>query len=274
MYTGILELTLDEQDMADFYKDKNKENRYNLHKNQYLLIKDCDGNIVDKFKWNGKDLNEVPFKKIRTQMLGEIKPKNIKQQCYFDLLNDDNIKVKVATGKAGTGKSFIATNWAVEKLMDGTFDRFIVLRNNQQTRGVKEIGFRKGSTEEKLGGFMGFMRDIITPENFEQLKFENRLETPYLGEIRGRNFESCVVYASEIQDADIQIMKTIVSRIGKNSVLILDGDLDQCDSVHFEGEYNGLKAICRSLAGNSLFGAVELDKCERSEVAALADLIV
>jgi PhoH-like ATPase len=121
---------------------------------------------------------------------------------------------------------------------------------------------------------MGFMRDIISPENFEQLKFENRLETPYLGEIRGRNFESCIVYASEIQDADIQIMKTIVSRIGKNSVLILDGDLDQCDSVHFEGEYNGLKAICRSLAGNGLFGAVELRKCERSEVAALADLIV
>jgi len=271
MYTGIMEAQFDDQELAEFYS--NKENKYNLYKNQYLLIKDKNEDIVDKFKWDGNKFVNVSFKKIKSEMLGEIKPKNIKQQCYFDLLEDANIKVKIVIGKAGTGKSFIATNWAIEKIISGKFERFIVLRNNIQTRGIKEIGFRQGSTDEKLSGFNTFMKDIITPDNFDRLKFENRLETPYLGEIRGRNFADCCVYVSEAQDLDIQIIKTIVSRIGEGSVLLLDGDLEQCDSKHFEGKNNGLQAICKSLAGNDLFGVVELDKCERSAVAALADLI-
>lgn len=264
---------MDEQEMSRFYQTKNKDNEFGLLENQYLLIKNENGDIVDKYKWKNGVLKDISYKKIKTQMLGEIKPKNVKQQCYFDLLNDDDIKVKVVVGKAGTGKSFIATNWAVEKLMDSKFDRLIVLRNNIQTRGVREIGFRKGDTDEKLSGFLSFMKDIITPENFEQLKFEERLESPYLGEIRGRNFSRCIVYCSEIQDSDQQLIKTIISRIGQNSVLLLDGDLNQCDSVYFEGNLNGINAICRSLGGNNLFGVVELDKCERSDVAALADLI-
>lgn len=273
IYNGMLEFQMTDEEMARFYQDKNKGNEFGLLENQYLIIKNMDGDIVDKYKWKSSTLKDISYKKIKTQMLGEIKPKNVKQQCYFDLLNDNEIKVKVVVGKAGTGKSFIATNWAVEKLMDSTFDRLIVLRNNIQTRGVREIGFRRGDTDEKLSGFLSFMKDIITPENFEQLKFEERLESPYLGEIRGRNFSKCIVYCSEIQDSDQQLIKTIISRIGQNSVLLLDGDMNQCDSVHFEGELNGINAICRSLGGNSLFGVVELDKCERSDVAALADLI-
>ena len=126
-----------DEEMARFYQDKNKNNDFGLLKNQYLIIKDINGEVVDKYKWNGEKLKDISFKKIKTQMLGEIKPKNIRQQCYFDLLNDDSIKVKAVFGKAGTGKSFVATNWAIEKLMDATFDRFIVLRNNIQTRGVR-----------------------------------------------------------------------------------------------------------------------------------------
>ena len=266
-----MEVQFDEHEMADFYS--NKENKYNLYKNQYLLIKDKNGDIVDKFKWDGTKLVNVSFKKIKSEMLGEIKPKNIRQQCYFDLLEDNNIKVKTVIGKAGVGKSFIATNWAIDKMLSGKFERFIVLRNNIPTRGIREIGFRSGNTDAKLAGFNAFMKDIITEENFDRLKFENRLETPYLGEIRGRNFSDCIVYLSEAQDVDLQIIKTIVSRVGEDSVLLLDGDLDQCDHKCFEGENNGLIALCRSLAGNDLFGVVELDKCERSKVAALADLI-
>lgn len=273
IYNGMLEIQMTDEEMAKFYQHKNKGNEFGLLENQYLIVKNMDGDIVDKYKWKNSILKDISYKKIKTQMLGEIKPRNLEQQCYFDLLNDDDIRVKAIVGRAGTGKSFIATNWAVEKLADGKFERFIVLRNNIQTIGVKEIGFRQGSTDQKLSGFMGFLRDIVSPDNFEQLKFENRLETPYLGEIRGRNFDSCIVYASEIQDSTPQLMKTIISRIGKNSVLILDGDLDQCDNVKFEGEYNGLRSVCKSLAGNKLFGAVELNKCERSDVASLADLI-
>lgn len=273
IYNGMLEIQMTDEEMAKFYQDKNKGNEFGLLENQYLIVKNMDGDIVDKYRWSGKSLVDITYKRMRSQMLGEIKPKNVKQQCYFDMLNNDSIKVKTVIGNAGVGKSFIATNWAVEKLIDGTFERFIVLRNNIQTRGVKELGFRKGSTDEKLDGFNSFLKDIITPENFEQLKFENRLETPYLGEIRGRNFSSCCVYCSEAQDLDIQIIKTIVSRIGQKSVLILDGDHSQCDSKHFEGDFSGLRAIARSLAGNPLFGMVELDKCERSDVASLAELI-
>lgn len=273
IYNGLCEVKLDEQAMADFYQNKNKDNAFGLVKNQYLLVKDESENVVDKYRWDGEKLVSISFKRIRTQMLGEVKPKNINQQCFCDLLDNDSIKVKVVVGKAGTGKSFLTTNWVAQKLNDGTFERLILLRNNIQTRGVREIGFRKGGTDEKLDGFVSFMKDIITPENFDQLKYENRLETPYLGEIRGRNFSKCCVYVSEAQDLDIQMLQTIVSRVGNLSVLILDGDLNQCDSKYFDGEANGLKAICRSLAGNPLFGVVELTKCERSEVAALAELI-
>lgn len=276
IYNGMLEVQLDEEEMASFYQDttKGRDNKFGLVKNQYLLIKDEEGNIVDQYKWDGYKLMKLSYDKIRSQMLGEIKPRNIKQRCYFDLLNDINTKVKVVTGKAGTGKSFIASNWAVEKLREGKFSKLIVLRNNIQTRGIKEIGFRKGDTNDKLAGYAAFLRDIISPENFDQLLYDDELETPYLGEIRGRSFSDAIVYLSEGQDVDVQVMKTIVTRVGEGSVLIIDGDYSQCDSIHFEDNFSGLKAIARSLSGHPLVGMVELDKCERSEVAALAELII
>ena len=94
IYNGILEKQMTDEEMARFYQDKNKNNDFGLLKNQYLIIKDINGEVVDKYKWNGEKLKDISFKKIKTQMLGEIKPKNIRQQCYFDLLNDDSIKVK------------------------------------------------------------------------------------------------------------------------------------------------------------------------------------
>ena len=117
IYNGMLEMTMTDDEMAKFYQNKNKDNAFGLLENQYLIVENMDGDIVDKYRWNGNSLVDITYKRMRSQMLGEIKPKNVKQQCYFDMLNNDSIKVKTVIGNAGVGKSFIATNWAVEKLI-------------------------------------------------------------------------------------------------------------------------------------------------------------
>jgi PhoH-like ATPase len=268
MYSGIKELQLENDQMAAFY-----ENRMvvDLLPNQYLLVKDMQGNYIDKFRWDGKKLIKIKSKSIDNDIIGKIKPLNIKQECFFDLL-DSNVPIKTITGGMGTGKSFLSTAWALQEIQKEHFNKLIIVRNNVDVADVPAIGALPGDVSEKLKVYCAFVSDIISHEIFEQLLIQNKIEIAYLGTMRGRSLMDSIVLCSEAQNLTTNHVKLLISRIAKNSNIIFDFDIHQIDKKSFKDD-NGMIAMIESLKGHKLFGVVELDKVERSEVAELSELI-
>lgn len=272
IYNGMLEIQMTDEEMAKFYQDKNKGNEFGLLENQYLIVKNMDGDIVDKYKWTGEKLADIKYKTIESEMLGRVKPRNDKQECYFDLLDDPKTKLKVCIGGKGVGKSYLAACWALSQVERGKFDKIIVAKNTYELDGVKPLGFTPGSLELKLLNHLLFLRDIVSKDGYDSLLQSEQIEVCHLGYLRGRSLKNAIVWVSECQNLTKELIKTIISRAAENTIIIFDGDTEQCDNRLFVKD-SGLIAMAECLSGNKLYGMVKMDKCERSDLASLAELI-
>jgi PhoH-like ATPase len=239
-----------------------------------LIIKDEQNVIIDKLRWDNKKYNKVKIKKFATGFDGDIKPLNTEQECLFDLLDNDSISVKCILGNWGSGKTFVSICWALSKL-NGKSDyrKIIYLRNNVDVKDTNSLGALPNDQNSKLKPWAMPIADIMGGEVLlDQYIKQDKIELAHLGYIRGRSFENCIVIVSECQNLTSEHIALLISRIGKNSVIIFDGDTKQVDKLTFE-KNSGIESLVESLRGNELFGVVQLKKTERSKVAALAELI-
>lgn len=268
MYNGIREVDCTEEELAEFYEGKLK---YELVPNQYLVIKKGN-NVVDKYKMDkdGK-IQKVKYKIIESPIMGKIKPRNARQELYFDLLESD-VPLTIVSSQAGCGKTFVATCFAIQELEKKKYDKILFLRNNVPIEGTGELGILPGDTNSKLRGYFGYVADILNPFMFENLITQGRIEIAWLGDMRGRNISNAIVLCSESQNLTKSLVKMIVSRMGENTRLIFDLDFEQIDNKKYEKD-NGMMSTIESLSGNPMFGMIELVDVERSELAKLASLI-
>ena len=268
MYNGIKELELSEEELANFYDGSLKVDALT---NQYLLIK-FEGSIVDKFRYDGKKFVKLKYKSLESQILGDIKPRNMRQELYLDLLANDKIPVKAALGVAGSGKTFLATAYALQELQRGKYERMVIIRNGIKVQGVPDLGTLPGDATEKLKNSCLFMADIIGDFFFDSFLQSNKIQISYLGDMRSRSISNSIILCNESQNLNTELVKMIITRVAENSQLIMDFDLSQIDHKNFEKD-NGMLSLLEGLKGNELFGAVELDRIERSAVARLAELL-
>lgn len=268
MYNGIREVDCTEEEIAQFYEGKLK---YDLVPNQYLILKK-DNVIIDKYKMDkeGK-IQKVKYKIIESPIMGKIKPRNTRQELYFDLLESD-VPLTIVSSQAGCGKTFIATCFAIQELEKKKYDKILFLRNNIPIEGTGELGILPGDTYDKLKGYFGYVSDILNPFLFENMVTQGKVEIAWLGDMRGRNISNSIVLCSESQNLTTSLVKMIISRMGENTRLIFDLDWNQIDNKKYEKD-NGMTSAINSLSGNPMFGVVELLDVERSPLARLASLI-
>lgn len=272
MYKGYLEVQQDDGKYAELYNNINC-NIYDCLINQYLIVKDNDGNIVDRLKWTGNKYEHLCYKQINNNYMGKIKPLNPQQELAFDLLQNKDITIKILTGRFGSGKTFLMVATALQLINDNKFDKIIWVRNNQEVKDTKAIGALPGEAYDKLLPFAMPLADHCGGrDGLEYLIKQNKVNIEHLGWIRGRSFENSIVMCSEAENLTKQHVQLLIGRIGKGSALWLDGDFKQTDSKIFE-ENNGLNIAIDKLKGHRLLGYVNLEKSERSETAALADLL-
>ena len=269
MYNGIRECEVTEAELAQFYEEKIK---YDLFPNQYLLLKMNGQYIKDKYKLdkNGK-LIKVSFKVFDSPLMGKVKPRNLRQELYFDLLDSD-VPLTLVSSEAGCGKTWVATCFALQELDKKKYEKILFLRNNIPIEGVGDLGLLPGDSNDKLKGYFAYVSDILNPFMFETLLSQGKIEIAWLGDMRGRNISNAIVICSESQNLTKSLVKMIVSRMGDNTRLIFDFDLEQIDSKKYEKD-NGMRSLIDSLAGNNMFGMMELIDVERSPLARLASLI-
>ena len=273
-YKGYVELVFNDSQLAYFYNNKiSYEQECGLKENQYLLIKDYSGEVVDKYCFQNGELRQVLYHKLGGIFTGTIKPRNPQQICLFDMLKDKTSKIKLVTGRFGSGKTMAMTVAALELIEKGKFDKIVWVRNNVSVKDAPEIGFLPGTEIDKLMPYVMPLADHAGGEEGIKKMLENgTLEVIPLGHLRGRSLRNSIVFCTECENLTKQHIQLLMGRIDEGSQLWLDGDTKQRDRAIFE-QSAGLEKMVARLAGNKLFAHIHLEKSERSEVAALADLL-
>lgn len=279
-YTGWTKVPMDQggaEAMAMAYsKDVEQKNLFDTPTNGYILIPnaDADGNTVG-LRWDGSRYVPIKYKKISNRFTGDIRPRNDQQRLAFDMLQNDDITVKMLAGTFGSGKTMLMVSSAIDMIEKHKFDKLIWIRNNIEVKNTKELGALPGTLLEKLGAasFAGPLADHLGGESGLEYWIKNgQVEVAHLGFIRGRDYKNAILLVSEAENLTKEHIQLLLGRVGEGSMLWLDGDLKQTDEAVFENNSGMCKAIS-ALTGNPHFAYVYMPKTERSETAQLADLL-
>jgi len=161
----------------------------------------------------------------------QIYPKNLSQETYLLKLNNPEKMIIFAIGPAGTGKTMLAVQWAIDQLKYGDADKIIITRPAVSVD--EEHGFLPGTLQEKMEPWTRPIFDVFA-ENFNAKEIENFvkegvIETSPLAFMRGRTFKNAVIIADEMQNATPSQMKMLLTRLGTGSQMVVTGDLQQAD---------------------------------------------
>lgn len=272
-YFGFREVPMSDEALAAFYQDKGSIDQTGWLANEYLIIENTDGIPVDQFRWDGQEFVHVPFKVINSRFMGKVKPRNIQQQLAVDMLYNSDITVKILVGKFGTGKDYLMSSAAIDLIEKGKYEKIVWVRNNIEVKNSKPIGHLPGDYKEKLLPFAMPLADHVGGvDSLEIMIGQGKVEIVHLGFIRGRDIKNSIIMCSEAENMTKEHIQLLLGRVGEGSSLWINGDYKQVDAPVFR-ENNGLMISVDKLKGHPRFGFVKLLKTERSETAAMADLL-
>lgn len=271
-YTGFKRVTLNDTEVMDILSD-NPQLTYDCLTNEYLMPEDSNGKYLGLFKFDGEKLCRVPHQSVESKFLGTVRPRNPQQKMALDMLYDENTTIKAITGKFGTGKDFLMCSAAIDLIEKKKFDKIVYVRNNIEVKDSKPIGYLPGTGYDKLLPFAMPLADHLG--GIDGLRFmieHNKIEIVHLGFIRGRDIKNSIIICSEAENMTKEHIQLLIGRVGDGSNLWINGDFKQVDGQVFVVN-NGLLTAVDRLKGHKRFGYVKLEKTERSETAAMADLL-
>ena len=205
-----------------------------------------------------------------------IRPLNIQQEMAFELLLDESVSLVTLMGKAGTGKTLLAIAAGLKKVFDDSSYKRLLISRPVMPLG-KDIGYLPGAKEEKLSHWMQPLFDNMeyilsvhkrpNIKSIESLISSNQVEIEAITYIRGRSLPNLYIIIDEAQNLSPHEIKTIVSRAGEDTKVILTGDPYQIDSPYLDSNSNGLSYLVEAFKGQKNFGHVVLEHSERSLLA-------
>ncbi|HOV65114.1 MAG TPA: PhoH family protein, partial [Spirochaetia bacterium] len=208
-----------------------------------------------------------------------IRALNDQQRIAFDLLTDPEVSLVTMVGKAGTGKTLLAIASGLMAVIEEERYAKVLVTRPVVPMG-KDIGYLPGSKGEKLSHWMqplfdnlDYILSVYKRQNIkstENLIANNMIEIEALTYIRGRSLPNQFIIIDEAQNLSPHEVKTIVSRAGMGSKVVLTGDPYQIDSPYLDSNSNGLTYLVEAFKGQDIFGHVTLSKSERSPLAELA----
>jgi PhoH-like ATPase len=210
-----------------------------------------------------------------------IRPRNREQSFALDLLLDDTIQLVTLLGMAGTGKTLLALAAGLSRTVeDGAYSRLLISRPVMPMG--RDIGFLPGDIDEKLGPWMQPLYDNLEFlliagggkrrgfRGFEELLDSGQIQVEPLTYIRGRSLPQQFVIVDEAQNLTPHEVKTVVTRCGEGTKIVLTGDPYQIDNPYVDENSNGLSVLADRLKNESIAGHIQLTKGERSELSNLA----
>ena len=201
-----------------------------------------------------------------------LRGRSAEQRIALDLLLDPDVGIVSLGGNAGTGKSALALCAGLELVMERREHRKVVVFRPLYAVGGQELGYLPGSENEKMSPWAQAVYDtlgaICTPEVVEEIVDRDLVEVLPLTHIRGRSLHDAFVIVDEAQSLERNVLLTVLSRIGRDSRVVLTHDVAQRDNLRV-GRHDGIVAVVEKLKGHPLFAHITLTRSERSEIAAL-----
>ena len=284
LYRGLRKLEISKRQIDEFMtKGEISLPNEKLFPNEYCLFTSPEGSTA-LGKYNKKKNIVEPILPLMRDIWG-VKPLNYEQQCAIDLLLRDDIQLVTLVGQAGTGKTLLALCSGLRKVFDESVYKRILVSRPIMPLG-KDIGYLPGSKEEKIYHWMQPIYDNLEFLCEETSGADNGLETKQwvmesekiemeaVTYIRGRSLPRMYFIVDEAQNLTPHEVKTIISRAGENTKVILTGDATQIDNPYLDKDSNALSYVIGRFTGQPIFGNIFLSKTERSELAAIATEIL
>lgn len=218
-------------------------------------------------------------KKVEKENNFGIQPRNAEQAFAFEVLNDPEVKLVGLTGKAGTGKTLLALASALKQ---NKIYSQILLARPIVSLSNKDLGYLPGDEKQKVAPYMQPLFDNLNVikqqlgqnssdlRAIEEMQKTGQLEIEALAFIRGRSLTGTFCIIDEAQNLTPHEVKTIITRAGEGTKMVLTGDLQQIDQPYLDMQSNGLAYMIDKMRGQHIFGHVNLVKGERSELSELA----
>lgn len=280
LYKGFRKLEVSKKEIDYFYKDGFLSVPLtDLSPNEYCLLA-CPEQSSAVCKYNVKTSRLEPLLKLQRDIWG-IHPLNVEQKCALDLLLRDEIKLVTLVGQAGTGKTLLALAAGLKKVFDESLYSRILVSRPIVPLG-KDIGYLPGSKEEKLYHWMQPIYDNLEylcrsldgqssgNETQKWILESKKIEMEAVTYIRGRSLPKMWIIIDEAQNLTPHEVKTIISRAGQGTKVILTGDPTQIDNPYLDKDSNALTFTVGRFKDYPIYGHVFLDRTERSELAAIA----
>jgi PhoH-like ATPase len=216
-------------------------------------------------------------------MFGGVTGKNLEQSVGLDLLHSKDIKVVTLSSPAGGGKTFLSLACAMTKLLekDSTYEKIVLVKPVVSV--ANEMGYLPGDVKSKLEPYMKSYIDNFealrkmhhernkeSTSSFEEMVESGKIEVEAISYIRGRSIQDCIIIIDELQNVGSDVVKTILSRVGENTFVIVSGDPSQIDVSYLSKNNNGLTHLIKKFRGQEFYGHISFDKCVRSDVSEAA----
>ena len=254
---------------ADLFDIKSK-----LEPNECFILKSVRNSVLARYNpFTNK------FKKVEKASNYGIQPRNAEQSFAFEVLNDPDVKLIGLTGKAGTGKTLLALASALKQ---ANVYKQILLARPIVALANKDLGFLPGDEKQKVAPYMQPLFDNLNvikgqfapggsdARKIDDLQKNGQLVIEALAFIRGRSLSETFCIIDEAQNLTPHEIKTIITRAGEGTKMVLTGDIQQIDSPYLDAQSNGLAYMVDKMKGQELFAHINLIKGERSQLSELA----
>ena len=275
-YLGFKDITMNEEEMTKFYSNQT-ENLFNLLVNEYLIVRNEDGEIVDRLCWTGEGYRHLDYSNFSSSWFGDVKP--IKGDVYQSFVADSftNNKITLVKGPAGSGKTFLSLAYLIHKLEKNKIDRIIIFCNTVATKDSAKLGYYPGTRDEKLlDSQIGNLLSSKFGGRFEVERMiqEEKIILLPMSDIRGYDTSGmrAGIYISESQNLSVNLLKLALQRIGEDGICIIDGDCKtQVDDIQFAGSNNGMRRASKVFRGKDIYGEITLQNIHRSAIGRIAE---
>ena len=280
LFDGATSLSVSTDMIDRFYEDQEillPDQGEILYPNQYIILTD-EGNLKKSALCRFVNYS-TPLKKVNSYKdIWGLSANNTEQKYAMDLLFDPSVQVVSLTGQAGTGKTLLAAACGLEQVLhtpktQGGYDKLIITRPVQPLG--RDIGFLPGTIEEKMMPWIAPLRDnleyLFGDKTALDMQMEQgTIEIEAMTYIRGRSISNAFMIVDEAQNLTAHELKTIITRVGHGTKLVLTGDIQQIDNSYVDSISNGLTYAVEKFKGYDISGHITLYKGERSKLATLA----
>jgi PhoH-like ATPase len=285
LYTGYTEISVPGELVDQMYKPNAEievPKQEALFPNEFLLLKDqTNPSHTAMGRLHPARGKVVPLYRLLKEGVWGLRPRNMEQAFTLDLLLNDDIKLVTIVGKAGTGKTLLAIAAGLHKTTEeGTFQKMLVSRPVFPLG--RDIGYLPGDVEQKLNPWMQPIFDNVeflmnlsradkkAGRGYHELMDLGILEIEPLTYIRGRSIPNQYIVVDEAQNLTPHEVKTIITRVGDGTKIVLTGDPFQIDNPYVDSTNNGLVHVVNRFKSEKIAGHLTMTKGERSALAELA----